>query len=82
MELDLYLINQVKSLSNGRFIHHTENLIAAYKGCYNFALDVGTEESVELFRESEAEMRKFIAERRLEQLKNSDYENIEDLNKF
>ena len=80
MYLDLSLINQVNLLANGRYIHLTQNFIAAYKASYQFALDTGTQDDVELFNEAETEMRKFVAKRKLELLNESDYENLTEFN--
>ena len=53
---DQHLIAEVQKLANGRFSHDAANLVANYVGC------------LDLLKDAEKEMRKFVALRKMESL--------------
>ncbi len=74
--LDEHLIQQVGELSNGLHVHKIANMIAAYQASFEFASSTKTPEDVELFREAEADLRIFVAQRKEE---NFDPDTCDDL---
>jgi len=73
MHLDLYLISMAEFYANGRYTHHVANMVAAYKGSYNMALDTGAQQDVDLFLEAERDLQAFVNKRKLERFDKDDY---------
>jgi hypothetical protein len=74
MFLDLFLISQAEALANGRYIHKVKNMVAAYHMAYELALASGTDEDVEMFKQTQKDLRKFINRRKVEKVDPDEYE--------
>lgn len=74
MKVDLSLIQQAEFLANGRHVHKVANLVAGYRGTYEWALESPDPESIDLFKEAERRLLAFVAKKRKER-----YQNNKDL---
>jgi hypothetical protein len=68
MIYDTYLVSQAEALADGRHAHIVANMVAAYKGAYQMALDAGTDFNVDLFNRAERELVMFVAIKKSENL--------------
>jgi hypothetical protein len=64
MTLDKSLISEAEGLATGTHVHKVANMVAAYKMAYGFAVDNGDQISIDLFKDCEKDLRKFVAPRR------------------
>jgi len=74
MTLDIFLIAQAEALANGRYVHQVQNMVAAYRAAYEFAVASGVQSDIDVFHEAQADLRRFIHRRRVEKTDPDEYD--------
>lgn len=74
MYIDENLIAQAELLATGRYVHKVANLVAAYRTAYSLAKFTKDIHDIEIFHETQKDLRIFINRRRVEKIDPDEYD--------